>query len=191
MLSKFFILRPIFATVVSIIVITMGVTALVKLPIAQYPELAPPTIAVKANYPGADAKVVADTVAAPIEQEVNGVEKMLYMSSISASDGSYTLILVTDNDFSVTQNGSGTQFDVCTSGVNGSGTSQQVALGAACPAGMTLIPNMIYSFRLSEAEFNALATAVPEPATWTLMLTGFGLVAAAARRRRKVPVRFV
>ena len=61
MLSKFFILRPIFASVVSIIVITMGVTALVKLPIAQYPELAPPTIAVKANYPGADAKVVADT----------------------------------------------------------------------------------------------------------------------------------
>jgi len=93
MLSRFFILRPIFATVVSIIVITMGATALVKLPIAQYPDLAPPTIAVKANYPGADASVVADTVAAPIEQEVNGVEKMLYMSSISASDGSYTLTI--------------------------------------------------------------------------------------------------
>ena len=69
MLSRFFILRPIFATVVSIIVITMGATALVKLPIAQYPDLAPPTIAVKANYPGADASVVADTVAAPIEAD--------------------------------------------------------------------------------------------------------------------------
>ena len=93
MLSRFFILRPIFATVVSILVITMGATALVKLPIAQYPDLAPPTIAVKANYPGADASVVADTVAAPIEQEVNGVERMLYMPSISASDGSYTLTI--------------------------------------------------------------------------------------------------
>ena len=93
MLSRFFIHRPIFATVLSIVVITMGLTSLVKLPIAQYPDLAPPTIAVQANYPGANASVVADTVAAPIEQEVNGVEGMLYMSSISASDGSYTLTI--------------------------------------------------------------------------------------------------
>ncbi|MCA8965258.1 MAG: multidrug efflux RND transporter permease subunit [Planctomycetes bacterium] len=91
MLSKFFISRPIFATVLSIVIVTMGVAALVTLPIAQYPDLAPPTIAVSATYPGADASVVADTVAAPIEQEVNGVEGMLYMSSVSAADGSYTL----------------------------------------------------------------------------------------------------
>ncbi len=100
------------------------------------------------------------------------------------ADGSYTLILVTDNDFSVTQNGSGVQFDVCTSGVAGSGTSTQVALGAACPAGTALIPNMIYSFRLSEAEYASLTAAVPEPATWTLMFAGFAMVGAAARRRR-------
>ena len=93
MLSRFFIHRPIFATVLSIVVITMGLTSLVKLPIAQYPDLAPPTIAVQANYPGANSGVVAETVAAPIEQEVNGVEGMLYMSSISASDGSYTLTI--------------------------------------------------------------------------------------------------
>ncbi len=91
MLSRFFIYRPIFSTVMSIVIITMGLTALLALPIAQYPELAPPTVAVSATYPGADAGVVADTVAAPIEQEVNGVEGMLYMSSVSAADGSYTL----------------------------------------------------------------------------------------------------
>ena len=81
-LSAGFIHRPIFATVLSIVVITMGLTLLVKLPIAQYPDLAPPTIAVQANYPGANSGVVAETVAAPIEQEVSRVEGML-MSSIS------------------------------------------------------------------------------------------------------------
>lgn len=90
-MSRFFIYRPIVATVISIVIITMGLTALATLPIAQYPELAPPTISVKANYPGAGASVVSDTVAAPIEQEVNGVEGMLYMSSVSAADGSYSL----------------------------------------------------------------------------------------------------
>jgi len=106
------------------------------------------------------------------------------------ADGSYTLILVTDNDFSVTQNGAGTQFDVCTGGVNGSGTTTQVALGAGCPAGTTLIPNMIYSFRLSEAEYRSLTGAVPEPATWGMMVLGFGLVGAAARRRSRTRVRY-
>ncbi|MEM9378532.1 MAG: multidrug efflux RND transporter permease subunit [Planctomycetota bacterium] len=90
-MSRFFIHRPIFATVVSIVIVTMGLAALIGLPIAQYPDLAPPTIQVSANYPGADAAVVADTVGAPIEQEVNGVEGMLYMSSVSAADGSYNL----------------------------------------------------------------------------------------------------
>ena len=93
MLSKFFIDRPIFATVVSLVIITVGVVSLLGLPIAQYPNLAPPTISVTAVYPGADAQVVADTVAAPIEQEVNGVEGMIYMSSVSAGDGSYTLTI--------------------------------------------------------------------------------------------------
>ena len=93
MLSRFFIDRPIFATVVSLVIITVGLVSLLGLPIAQYPNLAPPTISVTAVYPGADAQVVADTVAAPIEQEVNGVEGMLYMSSVSAGDGSYTLTI--------------------------------------------------------------------------------------------------
>jgi hypothetical protein len=74
--------------------------------------------------------------------------------------------------------------------VNGSGTTTQVALGAGCPAGTTLIPNMIYSFRLSEAEYRTLTGAVPEPATWGMMVLGFGLVGAAARRRRGVRVRY-
>ena len=81
MISHFFIDRPIFATVLSIVIVIVGGVALTQLPIAQYPEVAPPTIQVTATYPGANAKTVADTVATPIEQEVNGVERMLYMSS--------------------------------------------------------------------------------------------------------------
>src|SRR5579871_1470950 len=91
MISHFFIDRPIFASVLSIVITLTGGIALTQLPLAQYPEITPPSVQVSISYPGASAQVVADTVAAPIEQQVNGVEGMLYMSSQSGNDGSYTL----------------------------------------------------------------------------------------------------
>src|SRR5215207_4466343 len=91
MFSRFFIDRPIFANVIAIVTMLFGVVALLRLPIEQYPEITPPTVQVATVYPGANAEVVAQTVAAPIEQQVNGVENMLYMSSTSSSDGSYGL----------------------------------------------------------------------------------------------------
>ena len=91
MIARFFIDRPIFAAVLSILVTLTGGLALWSLPMAQYPEITPPSIQVSIAYPGASAAVVADTVAAPIEQSVNGVEGMMYMSSQSGNDGSYTL----------------------------------------------------------------------------------------------------
>ncbi|HEY4232886.1 MAG TPA: efflux RND transporter permease subunit [Lacipirellulaceae bacterium] len=96
MISRFFIDRPIFASVVSIVFTLIGAIALFYLPIAQYPRITPPGISVTINYPGASAKVVADTVASPIEQQVNGVPGMLYMSSQMGNDGSYTLTVTFD-----------------------------------------------------------------------------------------------
>src|SRR6201987_3973417 len=89
--SRFFINRPIFASVLSIVIVLAGTIALFTLPVAQYPEIARRTVEGSAYYPGANAKVVADTVAAPIEQQVNGVEGMMYMSSQCTNDGKYTL----------------------------------------------------------------------------------------------------
>src|SRR6056297_1126061 len=90
-MSRFFIYRPIFASVISIVVVIAGLVSFGALPVAKFPQISPPTVEVKAFYPGANAQTIAATVATPIEQEVNGVEGMIYMSSNSASDGSYTL----------------------------------------------------------------------------------------------------
>ena len=93
MFSRFFIERPVLSNVLALVMILIGAVALLRLPVAQYPNVTPPTVSVTARYPGASARTVMDTVALPIEQQVNGVQGMLYMQSTSASDGSYNLIV--------------------------------------------------------------------------------------------------
>ena len=107
MFSKFFIDRPIFATVLALLIVVAGLVTLGILPIAQYPDITPPTVQVSAVYPGANAQTVAQTVGIPIEQQVNGVDGMLYMSSNSSSSGAYSLTITfavgTDIDMATVQ----------------------------------------------------------------------------------------
>ncbi len=91
--SHFFIDRPVFASVVSIVFVMIGAIAYFALPVSQYPEIAPPTVQVTAVYPGASAEIVSRTVATPLEQEINGVEGMIYMTSQSTADGGLSLTI--------------------------------------------------------------------------------------------------
>lgn len=97
MFSKFFINRPIFAVVIAILMVIAGIVALTTLPIAQYPDITPPTVMVNAVYPGANATTVAQTIGVPLEQQINGVDGMMYMSSTSSNDGSYSLTITFEN----------------------------------------------------------------------------------------------
>jgi Cation/multidrug efflux pump len=85
--SRFFIDRPIFAAVLSIVIFVAGAIAIPLLPISEYPEVVPPTVVVQATYPGANPKVIAETVSSPLEEQINGVENMMYMKSVAGSDG--------------------------------------------------------------------------------------------------------
>ena len=96
MFSRFFIDRPIFAAVLSLFFVIAGLSAIRSLPIAQYPEIAPPVVSVTAVYPGASAEVLEQTVAAPLENAINGVEKMIYMNSTSTSNGIVTIQVTFD-----------------------------------------------------------------------------------------------
>src|SRR5690242_7818123 len=95
-IAHFFIDRPIFASVIAIVIMILGGVAFVRLPVAQYPEIAPPTINVSGQYPGASAETVAETVVAPIEQQINGVEGMLYISSNATADGRFSIAVTFD-----------------------------------------------------------------------------------------------
>ena len=123
MFSKFFIDRPIFATVLALLIVVAGLVTLGILPIAQYPDITPPTVQVSAVYPGANAQTVAQTVGIPIEQQVNGVDGMLYMSSNSSSSGAYSLTIT----FAV-----GTDIDMA--------TVHKFRTGSAWPSRHCLLP---------------------------------------------------
>lgn len=103
MFSRFFIKRPIFATVIAVLMVLAGLMTIHTLPVSQYPDITPPTVMVRATYPGANASTVAEAIGVPVEQQINGVENMLYMSSNSGDDGSYSLTITFKNGTDIDQ----------------------------------------------------------------------------------------
>ena len=150
MFSRFFIERPILANVIAILTIILGVVAVLRLPVAQYPEITPPTVQVTASYPGASAQVVAETIALPIEQQVNGVEDMLYMQSTSASDGTYSLIVTfkvgTDLDIAqvLVQNRVATALPRCLRRCRSRGSSPRRCRPPSCRSSPSTSPEARY-----------------------------------------------
>lgn len=120
-MANFFIRRPIFAWVLAIILMMAGALAILQLPVAQYPTIAPPAVSVSANYPGADAQTVQDTVTQVIEQNMNGIDNLMYMSSTSDSAGSVTITLTFQ---------SGTDPDIVLDPFAGSFTTGAVAIAS-------------------------------------------------------------
>ena len=146
MISRFFIDRPIFASVLSMIITLAGGVAVFNLPIAQFPQVSPPTVSVTCTYPGASAKDVAEAVAAPIEQQVNGVEGMMFMSSNCTNDGQYSLTVTFHH----------------TVDVNMAQVLVQNRVSLAVPMLPDVIPVYMRCSRLSML----FATAVPASANW-------------------------
>ena len=99
MLSGFFIERPIFATVIAIVIVLVGAVSMPFLPIGQYPPISPPTVVVSATFTGANSRAVEDSVTTPLEEQINGVEGMVYMSSVSADDGTSTITVTFETGY--------------------------------------------------------------------------------------------
>ena len=139
-LSRFFINRPIFASVISITIIIAGLMAVRGLPVAQYPEIAPPTVIISANYPGASAETLTRTVAAPIEEQLSGVENLLYFNSTAASNGSLTITAT----FEV-----GTNIDIATVNVNNLADARYFTPDADTYANLGALPGLGRTWRLT------------------------------------------
>ncbi|MFI3271465.1 MAG: efflux RND transporter permease subunit [Pseudomonadota bacterium] len=162
MFSRFFILRPIFATVISLIIVLAGIMSIKGLPVAQFPEILPPQVEVTATYTGATAEVIAATVAAPLEQEINGVEDMIYMNSVSSGPaGSLTIVV----SFEI-----GTDPDMATINVNN-----------AVQAALTSLPTEVCNYgvtveKKSSSMLQVLAMASPDGRYDTIYLSNYALI---------------
>ena len=160
-MSRFFINRPIFASVISIVIVIAGIMASLGLPVAQYPEITPPTVIISASYPGASAETLAKTVAGPIEEQLSGIENLLYFNSSAQSNGSLTITV----SFEV-----GTNIDMATVNVNN-------RVKIAEPR----LPDVVRQYGVSVAKRSnniLMVTAIrsPDDSLSTLYLSNYALV---------------